>query len=220
VVACIALCLAVLGLVGAGVVTRFGPQLRFDRAASLLFYVGDHPPAWLHDLLAVETAPGLGLVRLPLAAAVAVWLAVRRAWLTAAYVVVVLATIAPLTTLLKDLFDRVRPQFANGGARLSTLSYPSGHSSGIAALVVVLLVLAWPLLGRCRRRLAAAVGVLAIVLVGLGRMWQGVHFLTDVLGGWSLGIAWALLLAIPFGALPGGRAALRPRAGLPAERAT
>lgn len=220
VVAGIAVCLVVLGLLGAGVVTGFGPQLRLDRAASHLFYVGDHPQTWLHDLLAVETAPGLSLVRLPLAAVVAGWLVVRRAWWTAGWVAVVLVTIAPLTTLLKDTFDRVRPPFANGGARLSSLSFPSGHSSGIAALVVVLLVLAWPLLGRSRRRLALAVGVVAIVLVGLGRMWQGVHYLTDVLGGWSLGIAWALLLALPFGTLPGGPAALRPRAAVSAGPAS
>ena len=218
VVAGIAVCLVVLGVLGAGVVTRFGPQLRLDSAASRLFYVGDHPAHWLHDLLAVETAPGLSLVRLPLAAALVIWLAVRRAWRTALWVAVALVTIAPLTTLLKDLFDRVRPQFTNGGARLSSLSYPSGHSSGIAALVVVLLVLLWPVLGHTWRWLALAVGIVAIVLVGLGRMWQGVHYLTDVLGGWSLGIAWTLLLALAFGALPGGRAALRPRRAAPVER--
>lgn len=218
VVAAIAGCLVVLGLLGAGVVTRFGPQLRLDRAASRLFYVGDHSPAWLHDLLAVDTAPGLSLVRLPLTALLAIWLVRRGARRTAVWAAVALVTVAPLTTLLKDMFDRVRPQFADGGARLSSFSFPSGHSSGIAALVVVLLVLAWPLLAGALRRLALAVGAAAIALVGLGRMWQGVHYLTDVLGGWSLGIAWALLLAIPFGTLPGGPAALRPATGVPAER--
>jgi undecaprenyl-diphosphatase len=214
-----AVCLVVLGLLGAGVVTRFGPQLRLDRAASRLFYVGDHPTTWLHDLLLVETAPGLSLVRLPLTALLVVWLVLRGARWAAVWAAVVLVTIGPLTTLLKDAFDRVRPQFANGGARLTSLSYPSGHSSGIAALVVVLLVLAWPLLGPARRRLALVIGVAAILLVGLGRMWQGVHYLTDVLGGWSLGIAWALPLAVAFGVLPGGRAALRPRGAVPAEQA-
>jgi undecaprenyl-diphosphatase len=41
-------------------------------------------------------------------------------------------------------------------------------------------------------------------------MWLGVHFLSDVVGGWSLGVAWTLALALAFGALPGGRAALPP----------
>ena len=58
-----------------------------------------------------------------------VWLLVRRrAWWTAAWVVTAVVLIGPLTTLLKDFFGRVRPQFAEGGARLTSLSYPSGHS--------------------------------------------------------------------------------------------
>jgi undecaprenyl-diphosphatase len=206
----------VLALLGAGVLTGFGPQLRLDTAASHVFYVGDHPPVWLHDLLGAETAPGLTVVRLILFAPVVLWLALRRAWWSVAWVTVALVTVAPLPTLLKDGFDRVRPQFAGGGARLHTLSFPSGHSSGIATLVVVALVLTWPLLTRALRRLAVAVGVLAIVVVGLGRMWQGVHYLTDVLGGWAFGTAWALALALAFDAFPGGRAALtRRRAVVP-----
>jgi undecaprenyl-diphosphatase len=88
------------------------------------------------------------------------------------------------------------------------LSYPSGHSSGIATLVVVALVLAWPLLRPRARPVVAAVGVAAVVVVGLSRMWLGVHYLTDVVGGWALGTAWTLSVALAYGALPGGPAAL------------
>jgi undecaprenyl-diphosphatase len=73
----------------------------------------------------------------------------------------------------------------------------------------VALVLAWPLLSRRAVRAAVLVGVALVLLVGLTRMWLGVHFLSDVVGGWSLGLAWTLLTALAFGALPGGRAALR-----------
>jgi undecaprenyl-diphosphatase len=191
-------------------------MLRLDDAASRLFYVGDHPSLWVHDLLAVETAPGLTVVRVAVCVPVVAWLMARRAWWPAVWVAVAVGTVAPLTTLLKDGFDRVRPQFRNGGARLHTLSFPSGHSSGIATFVVVVLVLTWPLLTRARRRFALAVGVLAIVVVGLGRMWQGVHYLTDVVGGWAFGTAWALALALAFGAFPGGRAALHERRAVPA----
>jgi membrane-associated phospholipid phosphatase len=206
--------LVVLGVLGLGVATGFGPQQRLDVSASGFFYVGDAAPRWLHDLLGVETAPGLSVVRLVLFLPVVVWLLRRRAWWTAAWVAVAVAAIGPLTSLLKAGFDRVRPQFANGGARLTTLSFPSGHSSGIATLVVVALVLAWPLLPVTGRRLALAVGVLVVVVVGLGRLWQGVHYLTDVVGGWSLGVAWTLGLALAFRTLPGDRAALPRRAAV------
>ena len=49
-----------------------------------------------------------------------------------------------------------------------------------------------------------------VLLVGLTRMWLGVHFLSDVVGGWALGLGWTLLTALLFGAFAEGRAALRP----------
>ena len=80
----------------------------------------------------------------------------------------------------------------------------------IATLVTVSLVLFWPRWTARQRRVAVAVGLALVVLVGLTRMWLGVHFLSDVLGGWALGVAWTLLVALAFDALPGGRGALPP----------
>jgi undecaprenyl-diphosphatase len=204
-------CVAVLVVLGLGVATRFGPQLRLDSAVSRVLYVGDDRSAAVNDLLQVLTAPGLTVFRVAVLVPVLVWLVVRRFWWTAAWVLTAIVLVAPLTTAIKELVGRVRPDFANGGARLESLSFPSGHSSGIATLVTVVLVLTWPLLGRTARRVCLALGIALAVLVGLTRMWLGVHFLSDVLGGWALGVAWTLGLAVAFGALPGGRAALPAR---------
>lgn len=215
-VAAIALGLAVLIVLGVGVVAGFAPELRMDRVVSNAFYAGDRRPGWLEVLLQVVTAPGLSVVRLVLYLPVVVWLLRAHRRRTAAWVVVAVVLVGPLTTLLKDTFDRVRPQFADGGAQLSSLSFPSGHSSGIATLVTVGLVLAWPLLATAQvRRVAVAGGAVLVVVVGLSRMWLGVHYLTDVIGGWAFGVAWSLAVALAFGALPGGPAAL-PR---PVDRA-
>jgi undecaprenyl-diphosphatase len=156
----------------------------------------------------VVTAPGLSVFRLVVYLPVVVWLGLRRAWGTLLWVALAVLLIGPLTSGLKDAFGRLRPQFAGGGARYSSLSYPSGHSSGIATLVAVALILAWPLLAPAARRWWLLVGAVLVVVVGLSRMWLGVHYLTDVVGGWALGVAWSLGVAWALGGLPRGRAAL------------
>jgi membrane-associated phospholipid phosphatase len=206
-----AACYAVVGVLGLGVAAHFGPQLRLDGLVSEALYAGDSRTVALNDLLQVLTSPGLTVFRVVVALPVLLRLVFLRAWWTAAWVLTAIVLVAPLTTALKELVGRVRPDFAHGGARLESLSFPSGHSSGIATLVTVALVLAWPLLGRTGRRVCLALGIALAVLVGLTRMWLGVHFLSDVLGGWAFGVAWTLTVALAFDALPGGRAALRVR---------
>jgi undecaprenyl-diphosphatase len=214
-------CLAVIGsavvvaLLGWAVVTGAGPLLHVDRAVSEALYAGDDRSRLVGILLQVATAPGLTAFRAVVLLPVLAWLVLRRAWWTAAWVFVAAAGIGPLTTLLKDVVDRPRPQFVEGGARYASLSFPSGHSSGIVALVTIALVLAWPLLAPPARRTWLALGTLLVLLVGLTRMWLGVHFVSDVLGGWALGLGWTLLVALVFGALPGHRAALRARVPAP-----
>lgn len=205
----IALCLVVLALLGAAVRSDFGPLLRLDAAVSEALYAGDGRAGALDGLLEVLTAPGLSWVRFVVFLPVLVRLVQRRLWWTAGWVVTAVVLVAPLTSVLKTWFGRIRPPFEDGGARYDSLSFPSGHASGIATLVSVALVLAWPLLSTRARRWSLAAGVVLVLLVGLTRMWLGVHYLSDVVGGWSLGLAWTLGTALLFGALPGGRAALR-----------
>jgi len=206
---------AVVAALAAGVLAGFSPQLRLDRAVSTALYAGDDRSAFVDGLLHVLTSPGYTWFRVAVLAPVAVALVLRRLWWTAAWVLTAVVLVGPLTTLLKEAVGRVRPQFAQGGAQLDSLSYPSGHASGVATLVTTALMLAWPRLAPATRRVCLAAGIALVVIVGLTRMWLGVHYLTDVVGGWSLGVAWTLTVALAFGAVPGGRAALpdRPLAG-------
>ena len=203
-------CTVLLMLLGIGVRSDFGPQLSLDATASEALYVGDDRTRGLDVLLEVLTAPGLSWFRIVVFLPVLVLLLRKQLWWTAAWLVTAVVLIGPVTTLLKEVFGRVRPDFAEGGARYDSLSFPSGHSSGIATLVTVALILAWPLLAGRARHWALAAGVTLVVLVGLTRMWLGVHFLSDVVGGWSLGVAWSLLTALLFGVLAEHHAALRP----------
>jgi membrane-associated phospholipid phosphatase len=215
-VVAVAACLAVVGVLGLGVHTEFEPQMDLDGAVSESVYVGDDRATGLDWLLEALTTPGGAAFRLVVFLAVLAWLARRRHWPVAVWVLMAVVVIGPITSLLKELFGRIRPDFDQGGARLESLSFPSGHASGIATLVTVALILAWPVLAPRVRRRWLALGVATVVLVGLTRMLLGVHYLSDVVGGWALGVAWTLGVALVFRALPGGRGALPAGTSRPA----
>jgi membrane-associated phospholipid phosphatase len=203
--AVVAACAAVLALLGLGIRTGFGPQRELDTEVSEALYAGDDRSRVLDVLLEVLTAPGLSVFRYVVAVPVLVWLVRRRAWRTVVWVVVAAVFVRHVTSALKEWFGRVRPPFEDGGARYESLSFPSGHSSGIATLVAIGLVLAWPRLAPAARRTWTLVGLLLVLLVGLTRMWLGVHYLSDVVAGWALGLGWTVLTAVAFGVLPARR---------------
>lgn len=99
-----------------------------------------------------------------------------------------------LSTVLKMGFDRPRPELVSHGSYVYTASFPSGHSM-LAAIVYLTL---GALLARVQPqwRLKAYLllcALLLTVLVGVSRVYLGVHWPTDVLAGWTIGAAWALL---------------------------
>jgi undecaprenyl-diphosphatase len=104
---------------------------------------------------------------------------------------------AVIILVLKDGFGRERPDVVVPADRASGLSFPSGHSMSAAAVYLTLGTLIAR--GLDRRRLQAfviAAAALVAGLIGVSRVYLGVHYPSDVLGGWTVGIAWALLLGI------------------------
>lgn len=101
---------------------------------------------------------------------------------------------AALSTALKALFDRPRPELFPHGTVAYYASFPSGH----AMLSAVTYLTLGALLAKSQRRRRIKVFVMAVaifvtVAVGLSRVYLGVHWPTDVLAGWTAGAVWAIV---------------------------
>ncbi len=135
-----------------------------------------------------------GTVGMPVIAVVVVTvLAVkRRSWLPVLLMGVAAAGSVLITVLGKDLSGRARPPLALAVPPFeSSPSFPSGHT--LNATVVLGVAAYLVMLGRRHLRSRLLVGSLVVVFVlamGLSRVWLGHHWLTDVIAGWLVGLAW------------------------------
>ncbi|GAA2013090.1 phosphatase PAP2 family protein [Nakamurella flavida] len=145
-------------------------------------------------LAKVATEVGSTGVMAVLAALAAVWLwlrAGRRG--DAVLVAVVTAGAGLLVTVSKPIVGRVRPP---EGFRLVTetnQSFPSGHALASVAVLGVLAIVFLPRLSSAGRRAAGwALVAAAVLAIGASRLYLGVHWPTDVAGGWLTGAGWLL----------------------------
>jgi undecaprenyl-diphosphatase len=138
-----------------------------------------------------------GVLWVVIGAAAAV-LAIRRQWRLAIYLLVTGAGALILDPVLKSLVGRLRPVVAHPIAHGIGNSFPSGHALGsIVCYGAVLLVFLPVTRGRWRTAFITATVVL-VVLIGISRILLGVHYLSDVVGAWAVGIAWLGLTAFAF----------------------
>ena len=100
-----------------------------------------------------------------------------------------------LTTTIKNYIDQPRPGIVPQLIQVSGLSYPSGHSLAAASLYLTVAILVCRHLQRTGDQITIlAITAAVILLVGISRIYLGVHYPSDVASGISLGVAWALLL--------------------------
>ncbi|HEV2750446.1 MAG TPA: phosphatase PAP2 family protein [Gemmatimonadales bacterium] len=119
-------------------------------------------------------------------------LAVRREWIILGGWVTALAGAGLLNQVLKLAIQRPRPPYATAVLHYSSWSFPSGHAMGslvgYGMLAYVLIVL-W--IHRPHAQVAVELGTaLLVVAIGLSRLYLGVHYFSDVVGGYAAGVLW------------------------------
>lgn len=149
---------------------------------------------WLVSIAEVVTALGSWAVVIPVTVLAAIWLAARRAWPELFVLVAGTVVIFVLTDAVKDWVARPRP--AGGLVETSGYAYPSGHASHAVVYAWIALTVAIRMRPGMRNGTALVVaGLLLAAAIGLSRVYLGVHYMSDVSGGWALAVAVLALLS-------------------------
>ena len=171
----------------------------FDTEILLAFREAGRPddpvgPPWLEE--AVRDITGLGsMVVLVLVTAVTIfYLLFLGKWREALMMLIAVGGGQILSSLLKLGIDRPRPDLVPHLVEVQTLSFPSGHAMMAAVTYLTLgSMLAGIVPGRAIKIYVLGVAVLVTLMVGVSRIYLGVHWPSDVVAGWCAGFAWAML---------------------------
>jgi membrane-associated phospholipid phosphatase len=164
----------------------------FDRAI-VLGLRGWGGPAWLRAFAVDVTALGSVAVLSLVVLAVTVLLLTLGRRVIAAATVAACASVSPAIDLVKAIVARPRPTLVAHWVPVAHPSFPSGHAAGSAAVYLTLAALASQAVRvHAARRALLVMAVLLVGLIGVSRVYLGVHWPSDVLAGWSFGTAWAL----------------------------
>ena len=149
-------------------------------------------PAWLEGSLIDLTALGGPTVLTLVVLAVAGFLLLQTRYRTALFVAITWLSGELVNTTMKYAFNRPRPTIVPHLREAFSSSFPSGHAMESA---IVYLTLGTILMRVAERRITKiyclGIAILLTVLVGASRVYLGVHYPTDVIGGWTIGFAWA-----------------------------
>ncbi len=168
---------------------KFDPLVHFDEGmiVDATDVTRDHP-AFLDALLFWQAISRPLAAYLVVAVPVCLWVWLRRGLTTRAWWAFLTMMVGWMLALgLKSLVQRARPVVDDPVSQSGGYSFPSGHATNAAIIATTLVILLWPLLSTAGRRVAIALGVVWVALTCLDRVFLGVHYPTDVIGGVMLG---------------------------------
>jgi len=160
-------------------------------------WVAGSMPSWAEWLARPFTWLGGVVGVAAVVVALTVWLLLRRAWREATLLLAVTIGVQLLVWTGKHGYERARPDVGSAIPLPSSYSFPSGHAATGMAVFGLLGILGATVLATRRDRLLATVAGFALgVLIGVSRVVLNVHYVTDVLAGWSLGLAWLCICVL------------------------
>lgn len=178
---------------------RWQPLRRVDAgAARRLHEIALEHSAWTSTLRFLSDRVWDPVTLRTVVAALTLWLVYRRAWRLAAWSAVTAVAGGLIGLLVKAVVERARPALEDPVARAPGFSFPSGHAMTATTSFAILLLVLLPFVPRSWRALCWAAAVLSVVGVGFTRVALGVHWFSDVLGGWLLGLTVVTLTAWAF----------------------
>lgn len=171
------------------------PLVRVDQG--LYQFMQDLRTPWGDRIMVFVTELGDGVVIALVAVVVLTWLLWRRSWRAAGYWIAAVGFGQLAATVIKLVLQRPRP-ITGLYDGVSSYAFPSGHATMSMVVYGFLAVLIARQLPTPRRWIAYALAALLISTIAMSRLYLGAHWLSDVLGGLSLGLAWVSLLGIAY----------------------
>lgn len=185
VVAFVVLVVPVLGFVELAEEVREGETLLIDE--KVLQSVNGLASPTLDTVMIVLTQFGgvIGVTALTIGIAALLWSHGKRRM--AALLTIGVGGAVLLNLLLKAVFQRDRPQLWERLVTENSYSFPSGHAMASCALALSIMVICWPTRWRW---LGVIAGLIYMLVIGVTRLYLGVHYPSDVIAGWTVSAAW------------------------------
>ena len=198
-IAGLSVCLLLWGFLALASEVMEGDTTALDTKILVSLRKADDPsrpigPAWMETALLDLTAIGGPTVRGLVVLSVVGFLALQGRYHTALVVLMTAATGEVASIAMKNVFLRARPTVVPHLRDVASTSFPSGHAMESA---IIYLTLGAMLMRLAERRITKiyviGMAIFLTFLVGVSRVYLGVHYPTDVLGGWIFGFLWASL---------------------------
>lgn len=175
-----------------------GPVTEIDQGVAEAIYGWIHDSRWLVVLSMVLSFLGIPPIFYVMIGAAAYWFYRQGYWRVSLFMVATPLISGAISTVVKIVVDRPRPEFDEPLAEAFGKSFPSGHAMTSTVGYGTLLLAFLPLIPPKWKPKAIAAYVCLVLLISASRLGLGVHYLSDVVGGIVLGAAWLCVSVATF----------------------